>query len=292
MFTTADTGDMMSTLDVMTDATGLDVCAGMTISVRSRRDVVVVDPDRFLAAARLAMQDLDPSLTSAQAATAVTDVGDAVFALLDRDGDLAPATTPTSDDKGGARIPGTPVADRADGLAPAGALRQIVLDDLCTLRDYGCFLPDDPFALPARSLATIQESEPPAIGRGAHPDPDTARQPTATAPPGTPEPVVARLQAAALAAICALTDPYAGPIDGYPNPHTSDLAPYDLTSLFCFEPSGTRCGDVASDLEDVATLVSQTADGAQRRSRALWIVTELRRLGHATDADRFTHLAE
>ena len=62
------------------------VTAGMTISVRSRRDVVVVDPERFLAAARRALQDLDPSLTEAQAAQAITGISDAVFALLDRDG--------------------------------------------------------------------------------------------------------------------------------------------------------------------------------------------------------------
>jgi hypothetical protein len=47
-----------------------------------------------------------------------------------------------------------PVADRADGLSPAGVLRHIVVDDPCTLRDYGCSPPDDPFALHARTDRT------------------------------------------------------------------------------------------------------------------------------------------
>jgi hypothetical protein len=63
--------------------------AGMTISIRTRRDVVVVDPDRFLAAARQALRDRNPGLTDAEAAEAVVDVHDAVHALLDRDGALA-----------------------------------------------------------------------------------------------------------------------------------------------------------------------------------------------------------
>ena len=37
----------------------------MTISVLTRRDVVVVDPERFVAAARQALRDLDPELTEA-----------------------------------------------------------------------------------------------------------------------------------------------------------------------------------------------------------------------------------
>ncbi|MFG1953868.1 hypothetical protein [Micromonospora sp. NPDC048830] len=63
--------------------------AGMTISIRTRRDVVVVDPDRFLAAAWQALRDRNPGLTDAEAAEAVVDVHDAVHALLDRDGTLA-----------------------------------------------------------------------------------------------------------------------------------------------------------------------------------------------------------
>lgn len=61
----------------------------MVISIRTRRDVVVVDPHRFMAAARQALCDRNPGLTDAEAAEAVTDVNDAVHALLDRDGTLA-----------------------------------------------------------------------------------------------------------------------------------------------------------------------------------------------------------
>ncbi|GIF74551.1 hypothetical protein [Asanoa siamensis] len=110
--------------------------AGMTISIRSRRDVVVVDPDRFLAAAR-------------QAAPDVSDVYDAVHALLDRDGDLAADVRDSEVIGVGGPLPGIRVTDRPDGLSPAGRLRQVVVDDDARpLQDYGCFLPDDPFALP------------------------------------------------------------------------------------------------------------------------------------------------
>lgn len=122
--------------------------AGMTISVRSRRDVVVVDPQRFLAAARQALRDLDPGLSEADAAAALVDVHDAVHALLDRDGQLAAdAADPREIHVGrGAPLPGVRVTDRADGLSPAGLIQQIVLDEPMPLQDYGCFLPQDPFA--------------------------------------------------------------------------------------------------------------------------------------------------
>ena len=127
----------------MTDAVTPKV--GMTISIRTRRDVVVVDPDPFLAAARQALRDRDPALTEAEAAEAVADVYDAVHALLDRDGDLAPDADLAG--VGGPR-PGVRVSDRPDGLSPAGRIQQIVLNDPLPLQDYGCFLPEDPFAMP------------------------------------------------------------------------------------------------------------------------------------------------
>jgi hypothetical protein len=61
----------------------------MTISIRTRRDVVIVDPDRFLVAARQALRDVNPSPTEVQAVNELVDVTDAVYALLDRDGQLA-----------------------------------------------------------------------------------------------------------------------------------------------------------------------------------------------------------
>jgi hypothetical protein len=107
----------------------------MTISIRTRRDVIVVDPERFLAAARAA------------AGGAVTDVHDAVHALLDRDGDLVPGIDAAGPGRG-AGAPGAVIEDRADGISPAGRVQQIVLDEPTPLQDYGCFLPADPFALP------------------------------------------------------------------------------------------------------------------------------------------------
>ncbi|SBT37364.1 hypothetical protein [Micromonospora auratinigra] len=129
-------------------ADGVAPRAGMTISVRTRRDVVVVDPERFLAAARQALRDADPALSAAEAVEAVTDVYDAVHALLDRDGMLAADAVSGELAGAGGPLPGTRESDRADGLSPAGWLQQVVLDDPRALRDYGCFLPEDPFALP------------------------------------------------------------------------------------------------------------------------------------------------
>jgi hypothetical protein len=123
--------------------------AGMTISVRTRRDVVVVDPERFLAAARQALRDQNPELTTAQIAEAITDVYDAVHALLDRDGDLAPEGMADERVGVGGRRPGVRVSDRPDGLSPGGWIQEVVIDDSPPLQDYGCFLPEDPFAVPS-----------------------------------------------------------------------------------------------------------------------------------------------
>jgi hypothetical protein len=40
---------------------------GATISIRTPRDVVVVNPDRFFAAARQALRDRNPCMTAADA---------------------------------------------------------------------------------------------------------------------------------------------------------------------------------------------------------------------------------
>ena len=124
--------------------------AGMIISIRSRRDVVIVDPQRFLAAGRQARREVRPEMTEEQAAAEVADVYEAVHALLDRDGQLAADVLGEIEVGRGARRPGVRVTDRPDGLSPAGFLERIVLDEEMPLQDYGCFLPKDPFAVPTR----------------------------------------------------------------------------------------------------------------------------------------------
>jgi hypothetical protein len=78
----------------------------------------------------------------------VADVCDAVHALLDRDGDLASDAVAGEWVGVGGPLPGVRVSDRPDGLSPAGRLQEVVLNDPLPLQDYGCFLPDDPFAVP------------------------------------------------------------------------------------------------------------------------------------------------
>ncbi len=119
--------------------------AGMVVSVRTRQDVVIADPERFLAAARAAYRELTPGATEETAAEQVRDVRDAVFALLERFGRLA-AGPP-----GHTGPPGPELLhdlDRPNGLSPAGEITQLVFDDPQVLQGYGCFLPEDPFALP------------------------------------------------------------------------------------------------------------------------------------------------
>jgi hypothetical protein len=84
----------------------------------------------------------------------VSDVYDAMFALLERAGlaeSTGPRIWPSPGDQPefgpGAAPPGRRVTDRSDGLSPAGWLQQVVLEPR-PLQDFGCFLPADPFALP------------------------------------------------------------------------------------------------------------------------------------------------
>jgi hypothetical protein len=124
---------------------------GMVISVVTREDVVVMDPDRFLAAARRAYRSDNSDLTEDDAVAFVVDVYDAVSALLDRYGSLASAdpevaaggTTRTRMSGGFGYLPGDRVTGRADGLSPAGSITKILLARPRPLQDYGCFLPGD-----------------------------------------------------------------------------------------------------------------------------------------------------
>ncbi len=120
----------------------------MTISIRTRRDVVVVDPGRFMTTARQALREQNPAMTDAEATEAVTDVYDAMRALLDRDGHLAADAIDGEPIGVGGRLPGVRISDRPDDLSPAGWLQQVVFDEPQPLQDHGCFLPDDPFAVP------------------------------------------------------------------------------------------------------------------------------------------------
>ncbi|MFI5888513.1 hypothetical protein ACIA5D_00150 [Actinoplanes sp. NPDC051513] len=133
------------------DDAGIPPRRGMVISVLTRQDVVVMDPDRFLAAARRAYRAQDPDITEDEAAQTINDVYDAVNALMDLYGsigsdhpDVAAGSTPRRRMHGGVGLlPKDRVHDRPDGLSPAGAISLILLDEEHTIQDYGCFLPED-----------------------------------------------------------------------------------------------------------------------------------------------------
>jgi hypothetical protein len=137
---------------------------GMVVSVRTRHDVVIVDPDRFLAVARRAYRAQDPQITEDEADAAVADVYDAVYALIDQYGSLASehpevaagATAQRRMHGGVGLLPGDRVLDRPDGLSPAGSVSMIVLGEPQPVQDYGCFLPDDAdlFSVPAHRQAS------------------------------------------------------------------------------------------------------------------------------------------
>ncbi|HJP74351.1 MAG TPA: hypothetical protein VJ914_08785 [Pseudonocardiaceae bacterium] len=118
---------------------------GVTISIRVRRDLVVVDPERFLAAAQAACRELNPDVTEAGARDAVANAYDAVYALIDRDWPVAGSIWPELgrvEVGRGAPLPGVRVADRPDGLSPAGILVELKLNEPRRLQDYGCSLPE------------------------------------------------------------------------------------------------------------------------------------------------------
>ncbi|RSM75192.1 hypothetical protein DMB66_00025 [Actinoplanes sp. ATCC 53533] len=103
-------------------------------------------------------------------------------------------------------------------------------------------------------------------------------------------PIVVQLQAAALAAVCAVVNEH---VDARrdPNPYTQQLTAYDLGRLFNFDPSG-KTRDTVTDLDGIATNIHGTPPPSQRRQpRALWVAHELTRLGYPHDAARFTALA-
>jgi hypothetical protein len=144
----------------MADDDGVQPRPGMVIHVVTRQDVVVVDPQRFLASARHAYRADNPDAGEEESVRAVADVYDAVYALIDRYGSLAsedPAVaagaTPRRQMSGGlGLLPGDRVGDRPDGLSPAGEISQIAIDRSRPLQDYGCSLPDsvDIFVEPLR----------------------------------------------------------------------------------------------------------------------------------------------
>jgi hypothetical protein len=103
-------------------------------------------------------------------------------------------------------------------------------------------------------------------------------------------PVVVQLQAAALAAVCAVSNEHADAVRD-PNPYTQQLTAYDLGRLFNFDTSG-KTRDTVADLDGIATNIHGTPPPSQRRQpRALWVAHELNRLGYAVEAARFTTLA-
>jgi hypothetical protein len=111
----------------------------MNLSIRLRRDFIVADADRLLAAARRAFHELNPGTSTEQAFEMVTSAADALFVLLEHAGLL------------GDLIDSQLAAYNTEGLAIGGWRAQVVLNEPRPLspRPRGdCLRSDDVFALP------------------------------------------------------------------------------------------------------------------------------------------------
>ena len=110
---------------------------GMRIAVRIRRDFVVTDAERFLAAARRAYAQANPPATDADAAAMVTGAADAVFAFLERAGMI------------GAELDQRLALAEPDGLALGGHRAQVTFDEPWPLPAGPDCVERDVFSLPA-----------------------------------------------------------------------------------------------------------------------------------------------
>lgn len=112
---------------------------GMHIAIRIRRDFMITDAQRVLAAARTAYRELNPGSSQAEAADCVSSAADALFTILERAGILGP------------EIDGVLAARLTDGLAPQGQRAQVTINEERRLpAGPDCFAVDDVFALPNR----------------------------------------------------------------------------------------------------------------------------------------------
>jgi hypothetical protein len=112
---------------------------GMHIAIRIRRDFIITDAQRFLAAARAAYLELNPGASGTEAEDIVSSASDAIFTILEQAGIL------------GARADTTLARRAVDGIAPQGQRAQVTINEDRRL-PFGpdCFAPADVFALPAQ----------------------------------------------------------------------------------------------------------------------------------------------
>jgi hypothetical protein len=110
----------------------------MNLSVRLRRDFVVADAGRLLAAARRAYQELNSGTSAEEAREMVSCAADALFVLLEHAGLLGDA------------VDGRLAGYTAEGLAVGGWRAQVVInepDPLSTRPRGDCLRGDDVFTL-------------------------------------------------------------------------------------------------------------------------------------------------
>ena len=113
--------------------------AGMRLSLRLRRDFVITDPDRLLAAARDVYRELTPGADVGQAQATVTGAADALFVILEHAGLLGEVV----DERLASHAP--------NGLALGGSRAQIVINEPAPLAPgprTDCLREKDVFALP------------------------------------------------------------------------------------------------------------------------------------------------
>jgi hypothetical protein len=109
---------------------------GMRVAVRLRRDFVIADAGRLMAAGRRAYVRLNPGASEQDAAEAVTCAADVVFALLEEAGLI------------GSAVDAALAGCESDGLALGGHRVQVTFNDPWPLLVRPDCAERDVFALP------------------------------------------------------------------------------------------------------------------------------------------------
>lgn len=120
---------------------------GMRVAVRLRRDFIVTDGERLLAAGRRVYMRRNPTAAEDEVAEAVTCAADLIYVLLENAGLIGDAADAAL------------AAYESDGLAPGGWRGQLTIDDPWPLEAGPDCVERDVFKLPSAGHAESEQEE-------------------------------------------------------------------------------------------------------------------------------------